>query len=758
MRALCLRMITSCGLAHLVEHMAFNGTKNFKKQELVDYLEKLGIKFGPELNAYTSFDQTVYMLTVPTDTAGILEKGFAVLEDWAHNLSFDPDEIDKERGVVIEEWRLGRGAEMRMLDKQLPVLFKNSKYANRLTIGKKEIIESADYETIKKFYHDWYRPDLMAVAAVGDFDVNEIEGFIKEHFSKLIPPAAERIREIPDIPKHTDTYFAIASDKEARYTTVAFYYKRDPEVIKTHNDYRNVTAHNIFYGILNDRLRELTSLPDPPFAYGYAGGQRFVRAADVNYLVCIVNEGGIERGLEALLREAERIKQFGITQTELDRQKTAILRMAEKNLAEKDKTESRGIIGEMERNFLYGDPLLSADDKFNLAGQIVPSITLEEVNKVASELLNAENRVVLVNSPEKEGLRISGEQELASVISKVDNEELTAYEDKVSSEALVENPPAPSPVISSVSNAKLGITEWSLGNGVKVVLKPTDFKNDEILFTAFSPGGSSLIPDDDFISAEYASGLASESGLAGFSRTELEKYLTGKLVNVSPYISFNYEGIKGSASPKDMETLFQLIYSWFTSPRIDSSGYSSIMTQMKAYLQNKVNDPEAAFDDTTQVTLSNYHFRSRPVTMAMLDEINPQKALSIFKDRFKDAGDFTFIFAGNLDTSAAKPMIETYLGGLPASGRIESPVDLKYKNVRGKISKEVRKGIEPKSSVKVTYVGDMDFSRKNEYFMQSLVDVLNIKLREAIREDKSGTYGVGIIQTDIQVPAESLRY
>ena len=466
----------------------------------------------------------------------------------------------------------------------------------------------------------------------------------------------------------------------------------------------------------------------------------------------MVNEGGIKKGLESLLLEAERIKQFGITSTELERQKNAVLRIAEKKLAEKDKSESRGIIGEMERSFFYGDPLLSVDDEYNLAEQIIPSITLDEVNKVASGLLEPENRVVMVNSPEKEGVSIPDEQELSSVISKVNNEKLNAYVDNVSSKALVENPPAPSLVVSSVNDTLLGFTQWTLGNGVKIVLKPTDFKNDEILFTAFSPGGSSLVSDTDFLSAEYASGLASESGLAGFSRTELEKYLSGKLVSVSPTIGFNHEGLRGGASPKDIETLFQLVYCWFTSPQIDSAGYTSLMTKLKSYLQNKSNDPEAAFNDTMQVTLSNYHFRSRPFTLAMLGEIKPERALSIFKDRFKDAGDFTFIFTGNLDTAALKPMIETYLGGLPAAGRVEGPVDLKYKNVRGEISKEVRKGIEPKSAVKVTYVGDMVFSRRNEYLMQSLVDVLNIKLRESIREDKSGTYGVRLFKVIYRFP------
>jgi zinc protease len=740
------------GLAHFVEHMAFNGTKNFKKNELIDYLEKLGIQFGPELNAYTSFDQTVYMLTVPTDSTDILAKGFLVLEEWAHNLSFDPAEIDKERGVVIEEWRLGRGADMRMLDKQLPILFKDSRYAERIPIGKKEIIESASYETITDFYNDWYRPDLMAVAAVGDFDVKEIENYIKKHFNNLSSPESKRERIVFDIPKHKETYFAIASDKEAAYSTVALYYKQDPKEIKDVDEYKSKLVHDIFYGIFNNRLTELTTSADPPFAYAYASNTRFVKSSDISFLVAMVREGGIERGFESLLREAERVKQFGFTETELERQKTNLLRMAEQNLAEKDKTESAQIISEFKSNFLYGDPVISIDDKYKLAKLLIPQITLEEVNAVSSELLSHKNRVVLVNSPEKVNLKIPTEEELSVILTKVGSENIIPYEDRVSSKPLVEAVPTPSPVVSFKFLADLDLIEWKLKNGVKVFLKQTDFKNDEILFSAFSPGGSSLVGDEDFLSAQNAPDLVSESGLGSFSRTELDKYLTAKIVSVNPYIDFYYEGLNGSASPKDLETFFQLIYAYFTSPRIDSTGFLSLKSKMKSFLENKSNNPQSAFRDTLQVTLADYHFRSRPFTVELLDEINPEKSLSIFKERFEDAGDFTFVFVGNIDTAVFKPLIETYLGSLPFTNSNEKPIDLKYKNINGSINKEVVKGIEPKSSVAITYVGDMNWSRKNEHVMESLVGVLDIKLRETIREDKGGTYGVYCYHQIYRIP------
>jgi len=740
------------GLAHFVEHMAFNGTKNFKKNELINYLEKLGIKFGPELNAYTSFDQTVYMLTVPTDSVEILANGFLVLEEWAHNLAFDPVEIDKERGVVIEEWRLGRGAEMRMLDKQLPILLKDSRYAERLPIGKKEIIESASYESIINFYKDWYRPDLMAVAAVGDFDVKEIENYIKEHFSKISPPEKERERIVFDIPDHQETYFAIASDKEASYSTVALYYMQKPKEIKDLTDYKNQLVHRIFYGILNDRLTELTTSADAPFTYAFAGNARFVKSSDISVLVAMVKEGGIERGFESLLREAEKLKQYGFTSTELERQKTNVLRIAEQSLAEKDKTESSQLIGEFESNFIFGLPIISIEDQYNLAELLIPQITLAEVNKVSSELLSHENRVVLVNTPEKENLKIPAEAELSAVISKVSSEKITPYEDKVSAKPLVEIIPTPSPVVSSRKVEELNVIEWKLKNGVNVVLKQTDFKNDEIVFRAFSPGGSSLVKDEDFLSAQNAPALSYESGLGTFNRTELDKYLTGKIASVNPFIDYYYEGLNGSASPKDVETLFQLIYTYFTSPRIDSTGFLSLKSKMKSYLENQSNDPQSAFNDTLQVTLANYHFRSRPFTVKLLDEINPDKSLSIFKERFRDASDFTFVFVGNIDTTVFKPFIETYLGGLHSFNSNEKPIDLKYKNVKGFIAKEMHKGIEPKSSVVIAYVGDMNWSRKNEYVMQSLMDVLDIKLREAIREDKGGTYGVYAYHQIYRIP------
>ena len=730
------------GLAHFVEHMAFNGTKNFKKNELINYLESIGIQFGPELNAYTSFDQTVYMLTVPTDSLEILTKGFLVLEDWAHNQAFEPTEIDKERGVIVEEWRLGRGAQMRMLDKQLPILFKDSKYAERLPIGKKEIIESFDHKTLIDFYKDWYRPDLIAVAAVGDFDVKEIEGYIKKHFEKIPYPEQIKQKEFFSIPNHDKTYFAIASDKEAIYSIISMYYKRNPDVIKTVDDYKNLIIHELFFSMLSDRLSEITQMADPPFNFSNAVSRKFVKSADASILAAIVKEGGIYNGFEALLREAERVRQHGFTSTELERQKTNQLRMVEKRRDEKDKTESRELMQDFVSNYIFDEPLIGIDNQYALYNRLIPQITLEDVNRISEELITPKNRVVMIAVPEKDGVEIPNETELAKIIEKVSNEKIEAYVDKVQVKPLVGIIPNPSPVVESKYIEELGISEWKLGNGVRVFIKPTDFKNDEIVFSAFSSGGSSLVSDEDFLSANNAASLVQESGIGNFSKTELDKYLTGKIVSVYPYIGFYDEGLSGSTSPKDIETFFQLIYSYFTQPKIDSTAFLSLKSKMKTYLENMSNEPAVAFGDTLDVTLANYHFRNRPFTIKMLDEIDLNKSISIYKNRFADASDFTFVFAGNIDLSTFKPIVETYLGGLSSLNRNEKPIDLKYTNIKGEINKVVLKGIEQKSSVAISFVGYMQWSRKNEHTMESLIDVLNIKLREAIREEKGGTYGI----------------
>ena len=732
------------GLAHFVEHMAFNGTKHFAKQELVDYLESIGMSFGPDINAYTSFDETVYMLQVPTDSAEILETAFLILEDWAHNVTFDSVEVEKERGVVIEEWRLRRGAGARLRDKQFPILFKGSRYAERLPIGQKEILESAPREALVRFYRDWYRPDLLAVIAVGDFDAERIEKLIRRHFEALTPQGAVRPRPAYPVPDHQETLFAIASDVEATGSNVSVYYKLDPEPEGTEGDYRRLLLEGLYNAMLNNRLRERLQSPEPPFLYGFSSKFSLIRTKDAYVLGAAVRDNGVETGLEALLTEARRVRLYGFTPGELMREKAEMLRGIEQAYKERDKTESDRYAAEYTRNFLTGEPIPGIEYEFMLYNKYLPGIALEEAHGLATRWIRDVNRVILVSLPEKEGVRVPTEADLLAVFDRVEEKQILPYAEAVPDQPLVPRKPRGSDVTAERQIEALGLTEWTLGNGVKVVLKPTDFKNDEVLCTAFSPGGHSLVPDSLYVSAVSAAAIIKEGGVGAFDKIALQKKLAGKLVSVSPWIGELQEGMSANASPEDLETLFQLVYLYFTAPRKDSTAFLSYRNRIKGFIANRHASPEAAFQDTIQVTMSNYHFRARPWSEALLEEMNLEHAFRIYQDRFADASDFTFFFVGNFDPDSLRPLVQTYLGGLPSLGRKETWRDVGKRAPTGVVKKVVRKGLEPKSRVSLIFTGPFEWSQKNRHVLRSLAEVLQIKLREVLREDLGGTYGVGV--------------
>jgi zinc protease len=742
------------GLAHLVEHMAFDGSKHFEKNDLINYIESIGMKFGADLNASTSFDETIYKLAVPTDNAETLEKGFLIMEDWAHNLTFDPTEIDKERGVVIEEWRLGRGADARMFDKQAPVLLKDSKYAKRLTIGKKEIIEKAPHETLKSFYYDWYRPDLMAVIVVGDFDKYKIETMIKKHFSGIPRKKNPRDREILTVPDQDQMLFSIVTDPEATDNAISFYHKLDSEPQDKVKDYRRALVEIIYNRMFSGRLSELSRKADPPFLKASSVKGSFVRTKDVYMLRASVKDNGIESGLEAILDEAQRVKKYGFTATELQREKQSLLSNMDRAYKERNKTESVDFAEEYIRNFLTAEPSPGIAYEYEIYKQFVPGITLEEVNKLSDKWIQEKNSVLLVNAPEKEGLKIPSENDLRNIFEKVKNADLKPYEDKFANVPLIDKPPVPSAIISEKKNDELKLTELKLANGVRVILKPTDFKNDEITFNSFSNGGTSLADNSIFIPATTASSLIQQSGVGKFDLTQIHKMLAGKMVSVSPFVSEISEGLSGSSSVKDMETMFQLIYLNFTSPHIDSTSFVSYKTKMKNYLANRSAAPDAAFQDTVQVTLGDYNYRRMPWTLGTLNKMDIDKSLTFYKERFADASGFTFIFVGSFDIATIKPLIETYLGGLPSLNRGETLKDLKIFPPSGIISKKVIKGVEPKSSVLISFTGNYEWSSQNNYDLNSMLEVLKIKLREILREDKSGVYGVSVKGSPMKYPEQ----
>ncbi|MES2874086.1 MAG: insulinase family protein [Bacteroidota bacterium] len=731
------------GLAHFMEHMGFNGTKNFPKNDLVNYLQKTGVRFGADLNAYTSFDETVYQLPIPSDDPEVLKNGLQIMRDWAQDATLDPAEIDKERGVVLEEKRLGKGAQQRLQDKYLPMIFNNSRYSNRLPIGTEDVLKNFSYATIQQFYKDWYRPNLQALIVVGDIDVNAMENMIKARFSDLKNPAKPRPRTNYTIPLINKNQFMAVTDNEFPVTVAQILIKHPESKLITKTDYRNSIVRSLFNQMVAARFSELSKQADPPFLQAGANIGGFLAGLDVYNAFVVAKPGELERGFKAVLTETERLQRFGFTKTELDRAKASYLNDMETSLKEKDKTSSEQLVNEYVRNFLEQEASPGIAYEYNLAKTFTPGITLQDVNQLSKKYITDVNRDVIIMAPEKDKATLPNEATVNSWINNVNQENVTAFVDQVADKPLLDAKLPGGKVTTENKIAELGITEYVLSNGVRVILKPTDFKNDEISFTAFSPGGSSLYSDADYQSASSATTIVRSGGIADFNSVQLPKMLTGKNVSVSPYIGERFEGISGSAAPKDLETALQLTYLYFTQPRKDAEIFKGLIAQSKGSLANRENDPNSVFADSVSAILGNYNVRRTGPSVQKVDQINLDRAFEIYKDRFADASDFTFTFVGNFEPQKIKPMLEQYLGSLPSTNRRESARDLGIKIPAGKIDKKIYKGKEPKANVRLVFSGDYTYNEKNNNQLDALAEVLSIKLIERLREDEGGVYGVG---------------
>jgi zinc protease len=732
------------GLAHFIEHMAFNGTDHFAKMELVKYLESIGMRFGADINASTGFDETVYTLTVPTDKPEYVKKAFDIMEDWADGIAFDPKEVDAERGVIIEERRLGLGAQARMQEKQFPVLFQGSRYAERSPIGKQEILETTTPETLKRFYHDWYRPDLMAVVVVGEVDPKQIELLVRQHFGHLTNPPGERKREVYPVPGHKETLVSVATDPEATQTTVGIYAKREVRPQDHVGDYRRSIVEGLYHNMLNARLDELARRPDPPFLFGASTSGGFVRSAEMTYQAVGVTDGGIEKGLSALLTEVERVHRHGFTPTELDRAKKDWLLNYEKGARERRVTQSGTYAAEFVRAFTEGEPVPGIRAELELTRRFLPTVGLDEVNALAADWLADSNRVILVNAPAKPQTPPPSKEAILSVFQAVQASDIPGYEDRVASGPLVPAAPAPGTIVSESKIADLGVTEWTLSNGVRVVMKPTSGQRDEILINGFGPGGHSLASDKDFPSALFAAPLLHEGGLGSYDRLTLDKTLAGTEVNVSPFIHQLEQGVEGTAATKESERLFQLVYLTFTAPRKDADAFRSVKSHLKASVVNRLAQPEQAFEDKMMEAMTQSNPRFKPVTPDWVDRVDLDTAYQFYRDRFADAGDFTFVLVGNFTPQSIKPLVLTWLGGLPARSQHETWRDLGVQPPDGIVKVEVKRGLEPKSEVRIVFSGSADFSRENRHDVSALGDVLETRLREVLREDMGAVYGVSV--------------
>lgn len=730
------------GLAHYMEHMNFNGTKRFPKNELIDFLQKTGVKFGADINAYTSFDETVYMLQLPTDDTTLIEKGYQVLEDWAHNALLDDKEIDKERGIIIEEWRMGLGAQDRMMKKFLPVIFKDSRYATRVPIGKIEVLENFKHETLRSFYRDWYRPDLQAIVVVGDINPDEVEAKIKAHFAQLQNPPNERERVVYDLPDNKDPLIAITTDKEATGNMILMFYKHPGKTMVTLGDFKEGLMAELFSGMLNQRFNEISQKPESPFIFARAGyGNFLARTKDSYFVNAMPKQNQIDEALATLLKENERVKRFGFTPTEFVRQKEELLSQYEKASLEADKTESSQFASAYVANYLTLDPIPGAVKKYKYVKNILPEIGIDEVNGLVKQWVTEENMAMVIMAPDKADVVVPTESEVMNIITNSRSAELQPYIDNFREEPLVTRELLPAKITRVDVNKDLGYVEVTLSNGVTVVLKSTQYKNDEILFSGFSLGGHSLYPDADFMSANFAAQITDMSGAGNFDNIELQKKLKGKILQVSPYIDDVKEGFRGNAAPKDLETLMQLVFLYFDAPRQDSTAFASFMSQMENQLKFMKSNPIVTFYDTLYKTAyPSYNRMMIFPTPAQLEEINLDKISKIYRDRFANAGDFTFFFAGNFNLDTIQPLLEKYLGNLPSTGRKESFKDCSPTLAPGITNITVHKGSDPQSMVGIVMSEKFVWNDTNLLALAMLKEIISIKLIEEIREKLSGVY------------------
>lgn len=734
------------GLAHFAEHMAFNGTKHFEKHKIIQYLQSIGMKFGPEINAFTSHDVTAYMLQkVPVEQTQHIDTALLILHDWASEISMEDVEIDNERGVIHEEWRTGKDAMERMNKKASKKILHGSKYAEHDVIGNIDIIDNFKYDAIKRFYADWYRPDLQAIIAVGDFDPLMVKSLIEKQFGGLKNPVNAKERYIAPVPDHDQTLVSIETDKEAQYSLVQVYYKHNPVTEKNMAYYRENLKQALFNQMMRSRLEELTKSANPPFVMAYTAYTQIVKSKDAYVSFALAKTGELMKSLKAILIENERVKKFGFTSTELARAKDTYLKGIDNEFNERNKRRSDQYVWDYFGHFLNNEPVPGAEKNHVLARQFVPDITLEEINELPKQYITEKNRVISLQGPEKEELVYPTESEVLNLVNSIANETIEAYVDNVADKPLIQGALKTGLVINEKTDDVTGITEWSLSNGIKVFVKPTDFKDDEILMHAYSTGGYSLYPANKNLSATYAASVINESGLGSYDAVQFQKFLSGKIVSVTPFISELQEGMMGNCSNSDLETMMQMMHVFFTQPRLDSSSFFSFENRMKGFLENNSLNPSSALQDSILVTMAGYSPFRKPMTVARLAEVDLKTMESIYRERFADPNNFVFFFAGSIDMKDFRMFVRKYLASLPAVKRNESWQNLNIKPIAGKQEKAVIRSMkDPKATVYFSLWGKYDYTPTERLALAAINDILSYRYIETLREEEGGTYGAGV--------------
>jgi len=745
------------GLAHFLEHMAFNGTKNFAGKGIINSLENHGVTFGQDINAYTALDETVYNLSrVPVDHPGLIDSCLLVLHDWSGFLSLKAEEIDAERGVIREEWRTRRNSQFRLMKQTSTATFANSKYGKRDVIGDLDLINNFEYTSLRNYYKKWYRPDLQAVVVVGDVNADEIESKIKALFSEIPLQAHSAERIYYPIPNSKEMLFCKATDREASNLAINLIVKMDVSYQKDEAYMRTQMMRSLYSSILNSRFQEFSRKEESANAGMWTGFFPMGRIKEAMYLSCSPKEKRSKEAFEEMITEVERLKRFGFTKSELDRAKVQALRSFESYLQQKDKISNDAWAKQLGDYFLEAEPLLSPEDNIELSRHLLQTIGLEDMNKWCQNLLPKQNLILTLTGPEKDDIDYPEKEELQAILNGISDKNIEEYDDHFSEEALLSGDFKSVDIVSEdglggLKNAK----SYKLSNGVTVALMPTDYNQDQILFSAYSYGGMSLLNRGDLASAETMGSLLSVSGLGDFDASQLKKKLAGKLANVSPYLSEYTEGFSGSASSDDFETLLQLLYLRFEKPHFDKEAYNNMIERWKTSLPNMVADNDKAFGDTISYMTTNYHARTLVFDEQFLNEADFDKTVAVYKDRFANAADFKFVFVGNIDTTTALPLIQKYLGSLAGGNAEEQFVNHEIKPAKGVSSRVFKRQMEiPKSTVYIGMFGELNYVLKNRIKIGVLAELLNKRYLESIREEEGGSYGVGVSPSISRIPEE----
>ena len=755
------------GLAHFLEHMAFNGTKNFPGDDkglgVIPWCETVGIKFGTNLNAYTSIDETVYNISnAPIDRTGVLDSCLLILHDWSNYILLKDDEIDKERGVIREEWRSRNSGMLRVYTDLLPTIHQGDKYADCMPIGSIDVINNFPYKDIRDYYHKWYRPDLQGIVIVGDIDVDTVEAKLKAVFADVQKPVNPAERTYYPVADNKEPIVAIGTDKEVDDPSIEIYFKQDATPDSEKNNVGYLASQymtSMISSMLDARLSELVQSANPPFTRASSDYSDFfvAKTKEAFALSASSKADGIETALKTLLQETERARRFGFTESEYARARANYLQSLESAYNEREKTKHGSYVREYVQNFLNGEPIPGIEAKYAMMNQLAPNIPLQAMNMVMQQLVPDSNQVVIIAGPAKEGLKYPTKEEVISLLKGMKDLDLQAYVDKVSDEPLMKEAPKGGKIISEKEGDIYGSTKLVLSNGVTVYVKKTDFKADEIRMKGTSLGGKSIFPDKDALNFAVMDNVIAVGGLGNFSQVDLTKVLAGKKVSVNAGLGATTENVFGTCSPKDFETMMQLTYLTFTAPRKDAEAFESFKNRMKAQLESAQANPLSSINDSLQKAMYNNHPRVVMMKPEMVDQIDYDRILEMYNDRFKDASDFTFYFVGNIDLETAKPLIAEYLGALPAINRKETFKDTKMSIRKGVYKNEYAKEQQtPTATIVFLYSGKAPYTLKNDILLSFATQVLDMVYTEEVREKEGGTYGVNCFGDLQKYPKEQL--